>query len=163
MRTAIFAVFLLGFVALADTLVLVDGTALEGRLVGVSPTVLLFSGASGVAQIPLEKVSRVTLDLASDPKPRVARADWSRALGQAQRELWNCRNLRQGTVLAGLLFIGFGQWLNTLGYAPAGHLLSLLGALGVLWGLSVPQPGCEIPAARLRTLLYIGLEHGWLY
>jgi len=163
MRTAIFAVFLLGFVALADTLVLVDGTALEGRLVGVSPTVLLFSGASGVAQIPLERVSRVTLDLASDPKPRVARADWSRALGQAQRELWNCRNLRQGTVLAGLLFIAFGQWLNTLGYAPAGHLLSLLGALGVLWGLSMPQPSCEIPAARLRTLLYIGLEHGWLY
>lgn len=163
MRTAIFAVLLLGFLALGDTLVLVDGTVLDGRLVGVSLTSLLFAGESGVVELPLEKIGRITLDLASDPKPRVARADWSRALGQAQRELWNCRNFRQGTVLAGLLFIGFGQWLNALGYQPAGHLVSLLGALGVLFGLSMPQPGCEVPAARLRTLLYIGLEHGWLY
>ena len=159
MRTAILAIFLLGFAALADTLVLLDGTVLEGRVEGVSSTALRFSGA----QIPLEKISRVTLDLAADPKPRVRRADWSRALGQVQRELWNCRNLRQGMVLAGLLFIGFGQWLNAVGYEPAGHLVSLLGALGMLWGLSMPQPGCEIPAARLRTLLYLGLEHGWLY
>jgi len=163
MRTAILAIFLLGFAALADTLVLVDGTVLEGRVEGVSSTALRFSGATGLLQIPLEKISRVTLDLAADPKPRVRRADWSRALGQVQRELWNCRNLRQGMVLAGLLFIGFGQWLNALGYEPAGHLVSLLGALGMLWGLSMPQPGCEIPAARLRTLLYLGLEHGWLY
>lgn len=153
----------LGVLGLADTLVLRDGTVLEGRLSGISPTELSFVAAGEAVRVRLEEVSRIALDLAADPKARVDRRAWSRALGQAQREFWNCRNLRPGVVLAGLVFIGFGQFLNALGHEPFGHLLTAVGGLAVLFGLSMPAPGCDVPAARLRALLYIGLEHGWLY
>jgi len=157
------AFVLLGFVGLADTLVLTDGTTLDGRLSGVTATTLSFSTATGVVTLPLEKVSRISLDFGSDPKPRMDQRIWARALGQVQREFWTCRYIRQGLVIAGLTFIAFGQWLNFLGYGMFGNMLTAFGGLSILWGLSMPQPGCETVAARLRTLLYIGLEHNWLY
>ncbi len=163
MGKVLLALVALGFVGLADTLVLSDGTTFEGRLSGVTSTTLSFTTASGIMTWPLEKVSRISLDFGADPKARVDQRAWSRALGQVQREFWTCRYMRQGLVLAGFVFIGFGQWLNYLGYGVFGNMLTAFGGISILWGLSMPQPGCEIPAARLRTLLYIGLEHNWLY
>lgn len=163
MRKVLLALALFGLLGLADTLVLTDGTVLEGRLSGVTATALSFSTSGGVLTFPLERVSRISLDFEADPKPRLAERTWSRALGQVQREFWTCRYMRQGLVVAGLAFIGFGQWLNSLGYGVFGNMLTALGGLSILWGLSMPQPGCEVLAARLRALLYIGLEHGWLY
>ncbi len=163
MRKVLLALALFGLVGWADTLVRTDGTVLEGRLSGVTATTLSFSTPGGVWTFPLEEVSRISLDFGADPKPRLEQRAWSRALGQVQREFWTCRYMRHGLVLAGLAFIGFGQWLSSLGYGVFGNMLTALGGLSILWGLSMPQPGCEVPAARLRTLLYIGLEHGWLY
>lgn len=157
------ALTLLGLLGWADTLVLTDETVLEGRLVGLTATTLSFS-VGGIPQVlPLERVTRITLDLRSDPRPRVEERQWSRALGQAQRAFLTCRYLRQGLVLAGFAFVGFGQWLNVLGYEVFGNMLTAFGGISFLWGVSMPPPGCEVPAGRLRALLYIGLEHGWLY
>jgi hypothetical protein len=157
------ALVLLGTLGLADTLVLTDGTVLDGRLAGVSATTLSFVLAGAPSVFPLERVSRITLDFAADPKPRVDQRQWSRALSQVQREFLTCRNIREGLVAAGLVFLGFGQWLNSRGYGLFGNMLTAFGGISVLWGLGMPRPGCEVPAARLRALLYIGLEHGWLY
>lgn len=163
MRKILVFLALAGVVAWADTLVLSDGTTLSGRVQGLVSTSLGFVSAEGMYWIPLEEIQRVSLDLAADPEPRVDKRLWSKILGQTQRELWSCWYFREGLVLAGLLFIGAGQWLVTLGYSPFGQLLTALGALSVLYGLGAPQPACHIPAARLRTLLYLGLEHGWLF
>lgn len=163
MRKVILALAFLSVAGLADTLVLMDGTTLTGRLSGLTASTLSFTTATGAVTIPLEEVNRITLDFKGDPKPRLDQRLWSRVLGQVQREFLTCRYIRPGLVFGGLIFIGFGQWLNFLGYGLFGNMLTAFGGLSILWGLSMPQPGCEIPAARLRTLLYIGLEHGWLY
>lgn len=163
MRKAFVLLVCVGLAAWADTLVLSDGTVLTGRVQGLTPAQLGFLTPEGLRWIPLEQVQRLSLDLAGDPQPRVDRGLWSRLLGQAQRELWTCRYFREGLVLAGLLFLGAGQWLVSLGHSPFGELLTALGALGVLYGLASPRPDCQIPAARLRTLLYLGLEQGWLF
>ncbi|MCS7240610.1 MAG: hypothetical protein NZ651_05130 [Candidatus Bipolaricaulota bacterium] len=163
MGKALLALAILGVIGLADTLVLTDGTVLEGRVSGVTATTISFTLASGAVSFPLEKVTRVTLDFSGDPTPRMERRQWSRVLGQVQREFFACRYLQEGLVVAGLAFIGFGQWLNFLGYNLFGNMLTAFGGISILWGLSMPAPGCETPASRLRTLLYLGLEHGWLY
>ncbi|MFN3346707.1 MAG: hypothetical protein ACK42E_02720 [Candidatus Bipolaricaulaceae bacterium] len=163
MRKALVLLVWLGVAALADTLVLSDGTVWTGRVQGLTSTQLGFLVGGEMRWVPLEAVYRLSLDLARDPKPRVDSRLWSRVFGQAQRELWNCRYFREGLVLAGLAFLGAGQWLASLGYSPFGELLTALGALGLLYGLGAPRPDCSVPAARLRTLLYLGLEHGWLY
>lgn len=163
MRKVLLLVLGLSLAAWADTLVLSDGTVLQGRVQGLTSTQIGVLGGEGLRWVPLEQVQRLSLDLAVDPKPRVDPRLWSRLLGQAQRELWTCRYFREGLVLAGLLFLGAGQWLVGLGHSPFGELLTALGALGVLYGLASPRPDCQIPAARLRTLLYLGLEHGWLF
>lgn len=163
MGKVVLALILLGFLGWADTLVLTDGTVWEGRLMGATAEDLSFSSEVGTIRVPLEKVHRILLDFGADPKPRMEEKAWSRALGQLQREFFNCRYFRHGLVLAGLALIGFGQWLNFLGYDIFGNMITTLGGIGILWGLTMPKPGCEVPAARLRTLLWIGLEHGWLY
>lgn len=163
MRKVLVALAILSIAGFADTVFLRDGTVLEGRLSGVSTTALLFETDLGRRSIPLEDVTRISLDFSSDPTPRFSRTTWSRALGQVQREFFNCRYIRHGLVLAGLSLIGFGQWLDILGYNVFGNMLKALGGISILFGLSMPESGCEIPAARLRTLLYIGLEHNWLY
>lgn len=163
MRKVLFFLVWLGVAALADTLVLSDGTVWSGRVQGLTAAQLGFLVGGEMRWVPLEAVQRLSLDLVSDPKPRVDPRLWSRIFGQAQRELWNCRYFREGLVLAGLVFLGAGQWLVSLGYSPFGELITALGALGLLYGLGAPRPACQVPAARLRTLLYLGLEHGWLY
>ncbi len=154
---------LVSVLAWADTLVLTDGTTLEGRLTGVTHAALYFSTSTATLTLPLEGVQRLTLDFQADPKPRLDQRSWSRALGQVQREFTTCRYMRQGLVIMGLVFIGFGQWLNYQGQSLFGNMLIALGSLSILWGLGMSTPNCEVPAARLRTLLWIGLEHGWLY
>ncbi len=163
MGKVILALCLLGFLGWADTLVLSEGAVLTGRLTGITSADLSFATAAGTVRIPLEKVNRIALDFGADPQPRLEEQAWSRALGQVQREFFNCRYLRHGLVVAGLALIGFGQWLNFLGHNMFGNMLTAFGGIGILWGLSMPKPACEVPAARLRTLLWIGLEHGWLY
>lgn len=163
MRKVLVLLAWLGVVALADTLVLSDGTVWTGRVQGLTATHLGFQVGGETRWVPLEGVLRLSLDLAMDPKPRVDPRVWSRIFGQAQRELWSCQHFREGLVLAGLIFLGAGQWLASLGHSPFGELLTALGALGLLYGLSSPRPYCQIPAARLRTLLYLGLEQGWLF
>ncbi|MCS7217100.1 MAG: hypothetical protein NZ924_05455 [Candidatus Bipolaricaulota bacterium] len=163
MRWALWLAVVAGLAGWADTLVLSDGTVLTGRVQGLTPTQLGFLTAEGLRWVALEDVQRLALDLGEDPRPRVDRRAWSRALGRAQRELWTCQYFREGLVLAGLLFLGAGQWLVSLGHGSFGGLLTALGALGLLYGLGSARPDCSLPAARLRTLLYLGLEHGWLF
>lgn len=163
MWKALLALAFLGLMGFADTVVLTDGTVLTGRVSGVTATTLSFTLATGVVSFPLEQVNRITLDFSSDPTPRLDRRHWSRALGQVQREFFACRYVRDGLVVAGLAFIGFGQWLCYVGYNLFGNMLTAFGGISILWGLSMPAPGCETPASRLRALLYLGLEHGWLY
>lgn len=154
---------LVSLLAWADTLVLKDGTVLEGRLTGLTTTILYFSTPTGQVSFPLEQVQKLTLEFQNDPEPRLERRTWSRVFGEVQRSFTTCRYMRQGLVIGGLGFIGFGQWLCQQGQDLAGNLVTALGGLSILWGLSMPQPSCEALGARLRTLLWIGLEHGWLY
>lgn len=152
----------LGSNALADTLVLTDGEVLQGKLTGLTSTELVFLTSQGALSFPLAEVGRVEIDWAEDPKPRVEKATWERALAKAQRDLTSCRYVRQGLVLGGLAFVAGGYWLGSLGYGAPAQLISGLGAIGTMLGLISPAPSCEVQAARLRLLLQIGLDHNWL-
>ena len=151
-------------VAAADTLVLTDGSQLQGKLVGVNEFYLYFTGSDGVeGVVPIYHVRSITLDWTTDPEPRIGEGEWLSAIAKARHDLEGCRTAKWGVVLGGLLFIGGGWWLGNLGYGEFGELLMGLGAVATLLGVVAPPPTCASPLHRVEILARIGLEHGWIY
>lgn len=157
-------VALLAGAAVADTVTLVDGSRMEGKLTGVDAYHLYFTtAAAGERGVPLSHVRAVEIDWQADPEPRIGQDEWLSAISKVRRELTSCRSAKSGVVLGGLLFIGGGYWLGTLGYGEFGQLLMGLGAIGTLLGVVAPTPTCDLPLHRVELLTRIGLEHGWIY
>lgn len=156
-------VLLAGVVAHADTLVLKSGERVTGELCGVTPDAVVWCAAGGVRVVfPLGEVARV--EFAADPTvaPRVSEADWRTAMGRAWRQLASCRSARQGLILGGLAFVAGGYWLSSQGY-EAGNIIVALGAVATGLGVIAPNPRCPGPEERVKALVRIGLDHGWLY
>lgn len=150
--------------AAADTLVLTDGSQLQGELVGVDEFYLYFMTSAGVeGAVAISQVRSITLDWTADPEPRIGEGEWLSAIATARRDLEGCRTAKWGVALGGLLFIGGGWWLGNLGYGEFGELLMGLGAVATLLGVVAPPPTCAAPLHRVEILTRIGLEHGWIY
>jgi len=115
----LFTLLLTGGVALADTLLMTDGTTVQGELVG----------------------------LEANPEPRVSYDEWFSAISKTRLKLMNCRRAKQGTIVGGLLFIAGGYWLGSQGHGPFGDLIMGLGAVVTLLGVTSPQPTCDQPPA----------------
>lgn len=149
--------------ACADTLHLKGGQKVTGELCGVTAGSLQWCATGGIqASFPLTDVARV--EFSADPVvvPRVSEAEWRKAMGSAQRELTSCRSARYGLILGGLAFVGGGYWLGLQGY-EAGNLVIALGVVAVGLGAIAPNPRCPSSEAKVKTLVRIGLDHGWLY
>lgn len=156
-------VLMVGVSACADTLHLKSGRALVGELCGVTADAVLWCAVGGMkASFALTDVARV--EFTADPvvAPRVSQPEWRKAMGSAQRELTSCRSARYGLILGGLAFVGGGYWLGLQGY-EAGNLVIALGAVAAGLGVIAPNPRCLSQEDRVRTLVRIGLDHGWLY
>jgi hypothetical protein len=161
---SILAAFLTASVALADTVTLIDGSQLQGKLTGVDAYHIYFAGeAGGEGAIPLAHVRTIVIDWQADPEPRLGQEEWLAAIAKARRELQGCRTAKSGIFLGGLVFIGGGYWLGTLGYGEFGQLIMSLGAIATLLGAVAPAPTCDPPLHRVEILTRIGLEHGWIY
>ncbi len=154
---------LVGVSACADTLHLKSGQSVAGELCGVTAGSVKWCATGGIqASFPLTDVVRV--EFSTDPVvvPRVSEAEWRKAMGSAQRELTSCRSARYGLILGGLAFVGGGYWLGLQGY-EAGNLVIALGAVAAGLGVIAPNPRCPTQEGKVRTLVRIGLDHGWLY
>lgn len=148
----------------ADTLILADGTAFVGELVGVDAEELYFLTQEGVElAVAWDRAREVEIDWGLNPEPRLEYAEWLSAIRVARRELSRCRRSKQGLVLGGLLFMAGGWWLTTQNYGLFGELLIGLGAVAGLLGISSPAPSCPPLLHRVALLTEIGLEHGWFY
>jgi len=160
----LFTLLLTGGVALADTLLMADGTTVQGELVGLDAFHLYFAPEGGGKKgVPLSQVRSISLDWEANPEPRVSHDEWLSAISKARLELANCRRAKQGTIVGGLLFIAGGYWLGSQGHGPFGDLIMGLGAVVTLLGVASPQPTCDQPLHRVEILTKIGLEHGWVY
>lgn len=161
---ALAVLILVGSWGLADTVTLIDGSQLEGKLTGVDAYYIYFTSEAGTeGAISLSHVRSLVIDWQADPEPRLGQEEWLSAIAKARRELASCRSAKSGVVLGGLLFIGGGWWLGNLGYGQFGELLMGLGAVATLLGAVAPNPACGTPLHRVEILTRIGLEHGWIY
>ncbi|MCD5409032.1 hypothetical protein LR090_07470 [Candidatus Bipolaricaulota bacterium] len=166
-RSFVALAFLAALVAVgaaADTLILTDGSQLQGELVGVDEFYLYFTTSDGVeGAVAISHVRSITLDWTANPEPRIGEGEWLSAMAKARHALEGCRSAKWGVVLGGLVFIGGGWWLGNLGYGEFGELLMGLGAVATLLGVVAPSPTCAAPLHRVAILTRIGLEHGWIY
>ncbi|GAB4304832.1 MAG: hypothetical protein Kow0097_02380 [Candidatus Bipolaricaulota bacterium] len=156
-------VLLMGVSTFADTLHLESGQTVEGELCGVTASSIQWCAGEGLAlSFALVDVARV--EFAGDPmaSPRVAEGDWRKAMGQAQRALTSCRTARFGLILGGLAFVGGGYWLGVQGH-DAGRFLIALGTVAAGLGVIAANPRCPTQEERVKVLVRIGLDHGWLY
>jgi len=156
-------VLVVGVSACADILHLKDGQRVTGELHGVTASSLQWRGPGGIPMsFPLTDVARVEFSVDPVVVPRVSEAEWRKAMGSAQRELTSCRSARYGLILGGLAFVGGGYWLGLRGY-EAGNLVIALGVVAAGLGVIAPTPRCPWPEERVKALVRIGLDHGWLF
>ncbi len=156
-------VVLMGVSACADTLHLKTGQKVLGELCGVTATSVQWCAVGGIqVAFPLADVARVEFTADPTVTPRVAEANWRKAVGRAHRELVSCRSARYGLIFGGLAFVGGGHWLGSQGH-EAGNLLVALGIVATGLGVIAPNPRCPAQEEKVKTLVRIGLDHGWLY
>lgn len=154
---------LVGATACADTLHLKSGQRVAGELCGVTADSVKWCATGGLqVSVPLTEVARVEFSIDPVVVPRLTEAEWRRALGRAQRELTSCRTARYGLILGGLAFMGGGYWLGLQGH-EVGSVVIALGVVATGLGVVAANPRCPAPEERVKTLIRIGLDHGWLY
>ncbi|HEU67812.1 MAG TPA: hypothetical protein ENN53_01065 [Candidatus Acetothermia bacterium] len=156
-------VLLIGASAFADTLHLKTGQTVAGELCGVTASSIQWCAGEGLPlSFALLDVARVEFDGDPIASPRLTVGEWKKAMGQAQRELTSCRTARLGLILGGLAFVGGGYWLGQQGH-EAGNFLIALGTVAAGLGVIATNPRCPAQEERVKVLVRIGLDHGWLY